>query len=188
MCTNRGKIEILKRAVEKMKTLPINASDEEIKTLIIEWNELLAQEKYEEAIDFILYENTKVVDGEIWIWTPEKLEAAVYTYGMPWYSKEEYEAEYGEGAADLKVASLLHSPNSKELLDKISFEINYYTVSAERAELWGISNTDYENIMGDVLYDGVPLNDWNSDLTAIFYLKKIDENHMTLCFQDLHVM
>lgn len=43
-------------------------------------------------------------------------------------------------------------------------------------------------IVGDVLYDGVPLNGWNSDLTAIFYLKKVDKNYMTLCFQDLHVM
>ena len=117
----------------------------------------MAQEKYKEAIDFILYENTKAVDGEIWIWTPEKLERAVNTYGMPWDTKEEYEAEYGDEFSDLKVSSLFHSPNSKELLDKISFEFDYYTVSEENAKVREITNTDYEN-------------------------------HMTLCFQELHVV
>ncbi len=40
----------------KKKILPITASKEEIKKLVIEWNELLAQEKYKEALEmFLIY-------------------------------------------------------------------------------------------------------------------------------------
>lgn len=35
-----------------MKTLSINADKEEIKNLVIEWIELLAQEKYSEALEY----------------------------------------------------------------------------------------------------------------------------------------
>lgn len=171
-----------------MKTLTINATDEEICTLVIEWSELLAQEKYAEAIDLILCENTQVIDGETWIWTPEKLELAVYTYGMPWYTKEQYDAEYGDEFSNLKVTSLYDSHRNEKLIEGIDIEINRYTVSRERAELWCISNSDYENIVGDVLYTGVPLNGDLSDLTALFFLKKVDESNMTLSFRELHVM
>ncbi len=34
-----------------MRTLPVTATKEEIKPLVIEWNELLAQEKYKEAFE-----------------------------------------------------------------------------------------------------------------------------------------
>ena len=40
-----------------MKTLPITASKEEIRELVIEWNELLAQEKYKEAFEMFPAEN-----------------------------------------------------------------------------------------------------------------------------------
>ena len=70
-----------------MKTLPIDADQEEIKNLVVEWNELLAQEKYEEALELILHDDTQKIDGKTWVWTPQKLEAAVFTYGLPWFTK-----------------------------------------------------------------------------------------------------
>ena len=172
-----------------MKTLPIDAKEEEIRTLVIEWNELLAQEKYAEAIDFILYDNTQERDGKIWIWTPGNLEASVFTYGMPWFSKEEIEKQYGAGSADYKVSSLLQLPKD-ELWDEIEISIQHFdeTVSSEKARMWGISGLDYENIIGEVLYDGVPLNGERSDLTALFWIKKVGERDITLVFRDLHVM
>ena len=33
-----------------MRTLPIDASDDEIKALVVEWHELLADGRYEEAL------------------------------------------------------------------------------------------------------------------------------------------
>ena len=37
-----------------MKTLPITAGKDEIRELVIEWNELLAQEKYREAFEMFI--------------------------------------------------------------------------------------------------------------------------------------
>ncbi len=37
-----------------MKILPVTASKEEIRELVIAWNELLAQEKYTEALEMFL--------------------------------------------------------------------------------------------------------------------------------------
>ena len=72
-----------------MKTISISNRQEGIKNLIADWIELLAQEKYAEAIDLLLYDNTQIVDGKLWVWTPEKLEAAIFTYGLPWFTKED---------------------------------------------------------------------------------------------------
>lgn len=72
-----------------MKTLPITASNEEIKELVIEWNELLAQEKYKEAFEMFLIDENSELN-----WTPELLESAVYTYGCPGYTREEAEKEF----------------------------------------------------------------------------------------------
>ena len=72
-----------------MKTISISNRQEGIKNLIADWIELLAQEKYSEALDFIVYDNTQIIDGQIWVWTPERLEAAVFTYGLPWFTKED---------------------------------------------------------------------------------------------------
>ena len=36
--------------------------------------------------------------------------------------------------------------------------------------------------------DNVPLNGNMSDLTAIFFVRKVDEDNLTLSFIDLHVM
>lgn len=49
-----------------MKTLSISVGKEGIKNLVVEWLELLAQEKYSEALDFIVYDNTQIIDGQIW--------------------------------------------------------------------------------------------------------------------------
>lgn len=51
-----------------MRTLSIDASDEEIRNLVIEWNELLAAEKYEEALSMFLSDNLEVE------WTADLLE------------------------------------------------------------------------------------------------------------------
>lgn len=52
-------------------TLSVNADIAELKNLVVEWLELLVQEKYAEALEFILYDNTQVVDGTLWTWTPQ---------------------------------------------------------------------------------------------------------------------
>lgn len=123
-----------------MRTLPITASKEEIKKLVIEWNELLAQEKYKEAFEMFLSENNELN------WTPELLESAVYTYGCPGYTREEAEKEFGSNG-------------------------------------WMGKND-----IAVIHYGNVPLNGMMSDLTAIFFVRKVNDDLITLAFVDLHVM
>ena len=110
-----------------LKTLPISAGKEETKGLVVEWLELLAQENYSEALKLILYDNTQE-----WIWTPENLEAAIFTYGLPWYTKEDLKREFGEDCkVDYKVTSILAHPDKEKLLEKI--EIDFF----DSAAAWG---------------------------------------------------
>mgnify|MGYP001853502291 FL=1 len=174
-----------------MKTLPISAGKNEIKNLVIEWNELLAQEKYMEALDLILYDNTQQIDGEEWIWTPERLEAAVFTYGQPWYSKEDMTQLYGlDYPVDSKVTSLLTDSDKENRLENIEISIDFFddVISADKAEIWGISKLDYKNIIGEIFFDGIPIDGERSDLTALFWIIRVSENDITLVFRDLHMM
>ena len=100
-----------------MRTLPITASKEEIRELVIEWNELLAQEKYKEAFEMFPAENNELD------WTPELLESAVYTYGCPGYTREEAEREFG--SSDYKVTSILENPDKDKIIESIDISSDY---------------------------------------------------------------
>ncbi|OUP06733.1 hypothetical protein [Anaeromassilibacillus sp. An200] len=174
-----------------MKTLPISAGKNEIKNLVIEWNELLAQEKYSEALDLILYDDTQQIDGEEWIWTPERLETAVFTYGQPWYSKEDMKQLYGlDYSIDSKVTSLLTDSDKENRLENIKISIDFFddVISADKAEIWGISKLNYKNIIGEIFFDGIPIDGERSDLTALFWIIRVSKNDITLVFRDLHMM
>jgi len=174
-----------------MKTVPIGAGREGIQSLVVEWLELLAQERYAQALDLLLYDNTQTIDDAPWVWTPERLEAAVYTYGMPWFTKEDIKREYGANTpVDYKVTSVLNAPDRDELLEDIGTSVEFFdkAVTEEKARLWGITELDYPNIIGEVLFDGVPLDGERSDLTALFWIQRVDEENMTLVFRDLHMM
>lgn len=149
-----------------MRTLPITASKEEIKELVIEWNELLAQEKYKEAFEMFLAENNELD------WTPELLESAVYTYGCPGYTREEAEKEFG--SSDYKVTSILQNPNRDQIIESIDISSDYGWMG--------------KNDIAVIHYGNVPLNGMMSDLTAIFFVRKVNDDQLTLSFVDLHVM
>lgn len=150
-----------------MKTLPIAASEEEIRGLVIEWNELLAQEKYKEAFELFPVEKNCDFD-----WTPELLESAVYTYGCPGLTREEAEREFG--SSDYKVTSILDNPDRDKIIESIDISSDFGWMG--------------ENDIAVIHYDNVPLNGKMSDLTAIFFVRKVDEDNLTLSFVDLHVM
>lgn len=150
-----------------MRTLPITASKEEIRRLVIAWNELLAQEKYKEALEMFLLAEDNELD-----WTPELLESAVYTYGCPGYTREE--AEKAFGSSDYKVTSILENPDREKMIDSIDISSDY--------EWMG------KNDIAVIHYDHVPLNGKMSDLTARFFVRKVDDDKITLAFIDLHVM
>lgn len=149
-----------------MRTLPITASKEEIRELVIEWNELLAQEKYKEAFEMFPAENNELD------WTPELLESAVYTYGCPGYTREEAEREFG--SSDYKVTSILDNPDKNKIIESIDISSDYGWMG--------------KNDIAVIHYDHVPLNGVMSDLTARFFVRKVTDDKLTLVFIDLHVM
>lgn len=61
-------------------------------------------------------------------------------------------------------------------------------VTDEMAKTWGSEKLDYKNIIGDVICDCVLLDGELSDLRALFWIQKTDDENMTLIFRDLHVM
>ena len=148
-----------------MRTLPINAEDQEIIALLEEWTELLAQEKYAEALDMLSPDPEQC-------WTPELLESDVYGYGCPGYTREEAAREFGR--ADYKITSLRSSPCYEQILQNIDIERFAPKFRPEQ--------------LGIVYYENVPLNGEMSDLTGIFFLKKVSDTSMALEFHDLHVM
>ncbi|WP_160679751.1 hypothetical protein [Clostridium sp. C8-1-8] len=149
-----------------MRTLRTDVSDGEIRNMVIQWNELLANEKYEEALYMFLSDNSEVE------WTPDLLEQAIYGYGVVGYTREEIKEMFGP--EDYKITSI-HDNKEK---DKI---INSIEVSRD-------CNFKDKRIIGSVHYDCIPLNGQLSDLTARFYIKKMDDNNLTLEFLNLHVM
>ena len=149
-----------------MRTLPITASKEEIRELVIEWNELLAQEKYKEAFEMFPAENNELD------WTPELLESAVYTYGCSGYTREAAEREFG--SSDYKVTSILENPDKDKIIESIDISSDYGWMG--------------KNDIAVIHYDHVPLNGVMSDLTARFFVRKVTDDKLTLVFIDLHVM
>ena len=149
-----------------MRTLPITASKEEIRGLVIEWNELLAQEKYKEAFEMFPAENNELD------WTPKLLESAVYTYGCPGYTREEAEREFG--SSDYKVTSILENPDKDKIIESINISSDYGWMG--------------KNDIAVIHYDHVLLNGAMSDLTAIFFVRKVTDDKITLVFIDLHVL
>ena len=151
-----------------MKMLPINAEVHEIKAVLVEWTELMAQEKYTEALELIPYDEFHYYEENEW--TPELLEAVVNGYGIVFSTKEELIEDFG---CINKITSLNAMPDRDEIIESIEIEHDLKWLR--------------ENDLAEIWYD-VPLNGKQSDLTGRFIIRKIDEQHITLIFEDLHVM
>ena len=155
-----------KRADPRLRTLPAGAGREEIIGLLEDWTELLAAERYEEALNMFL------IDTSSGDWTPELLESAVYGYGCAGYTWEDAAREFGR--ADYKVTSLKSSPHREEIRKAIDISSDYGWMGRDDIAV--------------IHYDKLPLNGEPSDLTARFFVRKLDDKTITLAFMDLHVM
>lgn len=91
---------------------------------------------------------------------------------------------------DSKVTSLLTDSDKENRLENIEISIDFFddVISADKAEIWGISKLDYKNIIGEIFFDGIPIDGERSDLTALFWIIRVSENDITLVFRDLHMM
>jgi hypothetical protein len=148
-----------------MTTFALNCSEEEIRKAVVEWSELLAKEKYAEAL--AMFQHTS--ESFEFEWTPEHLEDWVSNYGC---ARKDY-----DGGEYHKVTSLFEQPDSAQ-----------YILKAIKVNLKRLNNPGPDGRVGDVHYDDVPLDGEQSDLTARFYIKKIGPDALALEFLDIHVM
>lgn len=154
-----------------MKTLSIYASDSDIRSLVVEWSELLAQKNYQAALDLL----PPRIDGRAW--TAELLELVIAGYGVPESDPETLQALHEEYDVSLfEISSLLDRPDRAEVIARIA---------VDRENLYGLDPKKY---LGMVHYGDVPLCGYLSDLTARFHIKCIENDKLTLEFHDLHVM
>ena len=145
-----------------IRTLPVDAPDHDIKQLVVEWSELLAEKRFAEAIDMF------DVSREEPALTAEELELWIRNYGSP--------DPFPDGRT-FELTSLLALENADDIIAN--------RIEVDRDNLYGL---DAEQYLGMVHYDDVPLNGEPSDLTARFHIKKVGDDQLTLEFLDIHVM
>jgi hypothetical protein len=146
-----------------MRTLPLNASDNAIREIVVEWSELLAKKRYAEALE--MCPPAPEAQAE---WTPAELGAWITNYGSP-------DAIPGEPTHVL--TSLLDRDDAQDIIQN--------KIDVDRNNLYGLDAGKY---LGMVHYGDVPLDGERSDLTARFHIKKIGDDRMALEFLDIHVM
>jgi hypothetical protein len=155
-----------------MRTLPLTASDEEIRLLVVEWSELLAAKRYQEALELLPPNNE---DG----WTPAILEQVIRGYGVPADADPETTKQLlaHHKVSQFEITPLAGRPDREAIIAKIN---------VDQKHLFGLD--PQKGYLGMVHYDDVPLSGFRSDLTARFCIKRVGADRLTLEFLDLHVM
>ncbi len=150
------------------RELPVSASEEEVRSLVVEWSEALAQGRFAEALDMF---------PSVHAWTEESLRKTIQGYGVPDHDDTLVAMLEDWGVDEFKVTSLFDVENSSDFIRE-AIEVN-------RENLYGL---DPEQYLGMVHYNDVPLSGYASDLTARFHILKVGPGKMTLEFLDIHVM
>lgn len=155
-----------------MRTLSIDTTDSEIKSLIVEWSELLARKEYCVALDMFSYST------EEYAWTPKLLEQIIAGYGVidPDPDTIKWLLQHHE-VPRFEITTLAGRADGNEIINT--------KIDVDRKNLYGLDPNDY---VGMVHYNDVPLSGFLSDLTARFHIKRVNERTITLEFLDIHVM
>lgn len=152
-----------------MRTIPSSATETEIRDLVVEWSELLAEERYAEALAMFPY------SGD---WTPQLLRSTIEGYGVSAFDPSILADLHEEFKVDrFVVTSLRNREDFEDILNS--------RIEVDRENLYGLDPEEYE---GMVHYGDIPLCGYRSDLTARFHIKRINGQEITLEFLDLHVM
>jgi hypothetical protein len=155
-----------------LRTLPLDASDDDIKALVVEWSELLAQKQFQTALEMFLHVERRRA------WTPTLLEKTIAGYGVPDLDSKTLSMMLEEwGVERFEITSLFERPDKDELIEK--------RMKVDREHLFGLAPESY---LGMVHYNDIPLCGYRSDLTARFNIKRVGNDHMTLELLDIHVM
>jgi hypothetical protein len=148
-----------------MITFPESATDDVIRNAVVAWSELLARERYTEALEMFLHTPESLGFG----WTPEHLQDWISNYGC---------ARVDFDSGEYRKVTSFHDRPEVELQVRKAIDV-------DRKSLYGLDPKQY---LGMVHYNDVPLDGEPSDLTARFHIKKVDGGRITLEFLDIHVM
>jgi hypothetical protein len=151
-----------------IRTLPVTASDRDIRSLVVEWSETIAQGKFAEALEMFPFEGT---------WSAELLQRTIQGYGVPQHDESLLDMLEMWEVKEFRITSIHGRNDATEFIEK--------HIVVDRDHLYGLDPTQY---LGMVHYNDVPLSGYISDLTARFHLKRVDGSRMTLEFLDIHVM
>lgn len=153
-----------------MITLPVTCTDDEIRQVVVDWSELLAAGKFDEALEMCPPKS----DSH---WTSDLLQRNIAGYGFP--------DEEPEGLARLHARHGVEKLEITPLLGREDADDIIAGIDVDRENLYGMEAGEYT---GMVHYDGVPLSHMRSDLTAIFAIRRVDPDRIALEFEELHVM
>lgn len=157
-----------------MKTLPLTASDDDIRNLVVEWSELMAIGEFDAAYRMLAFDNSD------WDWPPELLANTIRGYGIAdlhesdpttlGFILEEWETD------ELRMTTL----DGREDRHQIVAEID-----VDRENLRSLAPSQY---VGWVHYFDIPLNNERSDLTARFRIRRSGTDRIGLELLDIHVL
>lgn len=149
-------------------TLPLAATDQQIRDIVKAWSELLAQEDHEAALSLI-----PPASGR---WTPDKLRRTIEGYGV--------------AAQDEATLALLHEEHGVQrfVVTSLSDQADFDPVQHIDVDRDDPFDVETGASFGSVLYTDVPLNGSPSDLTAEFDILRWGTDALTLQFLNLHVM
>ena len=156
--------------MEDARTLPLAATDDQIRSLVVEWSELLAGKQFQTVLKMFPH-------YDFWgIWTAQELKETIAGYGSP--------DPHPDGVR-FEIASLRERPDSADIIENC--------IKVNRKDLYGLDPALY---LGMVHYDDVPvkgypedpLTSYRSDMTARFRIKLFGSDRLTLEFNDIHVM
>lgn len=150
--------------INMMKTIPVNASEEAIRELVVQWSETIAKGEFETVLHDYLHKEK---------WTADLLEKTIQGYGVPIHDKTLTNLLKEWNVDEFKVTSLFDIQDSD---GHIQQSIQVYLTPGE------------DEVIGDIQYDNIPISGHISDLTARFNIKNIGNDSITLEFVDIHVM
>ncbi len=163
-----------------MKTLPLEASDQEILDAVREWVELLIEERYTDAYEFLSHEKSPNN------WTPELIAALIHNYGSP---------EPRDGNEIFKVTSLEDAKVDPPKYMPLRHDVHRYRDDDPEDFVWLLEAgketklflRDLPENPGGYIWFDLPLNGYASDLTATLDFRVVN-THFVFELNDIHVM
>jgi hypothetical protein len=154
-----------------LKTLPISASDDQIRALVVEWSELMAAKRFDDAFNMLAFDNRQ------WEWTPELLADTIRGYGVPDLDDDTKRFILEEwGVDELEMTPIAGRPDRDAIIASIKID---------RANLGPL---DPQRYLGWVHYFDLPLCHARSDMTARFHIVRVGRDRLGLELLDIHVM